>query len=69
MIERKNFLIPTKLGKSVQELIKENKKLAPFVSESFTRELEKYMDDVEVNGENYLHYLRDLYETVFHSSL
>ncbi len=69
VIERKNFLIPTKLGKSVQELIKENKKLAPFVSESFTRELEKYMDDVEVNGENYLHYLRDLYETVFHSSL
>ena len=65
VIEKKGLLIPTKLGRSVQEIIEKNKKLAPFVDESFTRQLERYMDDVEQKGDNYLPYLRHLYETVF----
>lgn len=53
VIDRKGFLIPTKLGIEVLNLIKKNKKISPFVSEEYTKELEKRMDEIELGIHDY----------------
>ena len=64
VIERNGFLIPTKLGKQVYEFLKNKEKIIPFVSEEFTRKLEKLMDEVEEGKQNYLEILSELYRDV-----
>ncbi|GAB6065417.1 reverse gyrase [Aquifex pyrophilus] len=64
VIERNGFLIPTKLGKQVYEFLKSKEKIIPFVSEEFTRRLEKLMDMVEEGKEDYRNILRELYNEV-----
>ncbi len=64
IIERNGFLIPTKLGKQVYEFLKSKEKILPFVSEEFTRQLEKLMDMVEEGKEDYRNILGELYNEV-----
>ena len=47
IVEKKGYLFPTKLGKKVLKLIKEEERFYKFVNENFTRELENIMDHVE----------------------
>ena len=64
VIERNGFLIPTKLGKQVYEFLKSKERVMPFVSEEFTRKLEKLMDEVEEGRENYRKIFEELYREV-----
>jgi Reverse gyrase len=53
VIDKKGYLIPTRLGIEVLSLIKKNKKVSPFVSEDYTKELESKMDEVEAGLRDY----------------
>jgi reverse gyrase len=53
VIDKKGYLIPTRLGIEVLRLIKKNKKVSPFVSEDYTKELESKMDEVEAGLRDY----------------
>ena len=53
VIDKKGYLIPTRLGIEVLRLIKKNKKVSPFVSEDYTKELESKMDKVEAGLMDY----------------
>ena len=64
IIERKGFLIPTKLGKEVYEYLKKREDIVPFVSEEFTRRLEEIMDRIEEGKEDYQGVLKDIYNHV-----
>ncbi len=64
VIDRKGFLIPTKLGKEVYAFLKRQESILPFVSEEFTRELESMMDTVEEGREDYKNILKVLYEDI-----
>ncbi len=64
VIERNGFLIPTKLGKQVYEFLKNREKIMPFVSEEFTRRLEKLMDEVEEGKQDYRKIFEELYKEV-----
>ena len=64
VIDRKGFLIPTKLGKEVYAFIKSQQHILPFVSEEFTRELEAMMDSVEEGKEDYKNILKTLYKDI-----
>ena len=64
VIERNGFLIPTKLGKQVYEFLKSREKIMPFVSEEFTRKLEKLMDEVEEGKQDYKKIFEELYKEV-----
>jgi reverse gyrase len=64
VIDRKGFLIPTKLGKEVYEFLKRQEHILPFVSEDFTRELESMMDTVEEGREDYKNILNRLYKDI-----
>ena len=64
IVERKGFLFPTKLGKQVYEFLTSQEKIMPFVSEEFTRRLEKLMDEVEEGREDYKDILKNLYRDI-----
>ncbi len=64
VIDRKGFLIPTRLGKEVYSFLKKQEHILPFVSEEFTRELEAMMDTVEEGKEDYKNILKRLYEDI-----
>ncbi len=64
IIERKGFLIPTKLGKEIYEYLKKREDIIPFVSEEFTRQLEEVMDKIEEGNEDYQEVLKDIYNHV-----
>ncbi|BAL81683.1 reverse gyrase [Caldisericum exile] len=53
VIDKKGFLIPTKLGAEIVNLIKKNMKISPFVSEGYTKELEQKMDKIEQGSGDY----------------
>jgi reverse gyrase len=61
VIERKNFLFPTKLGKEVYNYLIRLKEAEKFVKEEFTRILEELMDKIEQGQVYYIDVLRDLY--------
>ena len=58
--EKNNFLIPTELGKKVYSYLMQREDIAKFLSENFTRELEKNMDQVEEGKEDYKKVLLNL---------
>jgi len=64
VIERKGFLIPTKLGKQIYQFLREQESIIPFVSEEFTRRLEELMDRIEDGEEDYKNILKTLYEDI-----
>ncbi len=64
VIERKGFLIPTKLGKQVYEFLRKQEDIIPFLSEDFTRKLENIMDRIEEGKENYEDILRQLHRDI-----
>jgi len=61
VIERKNFLFPTKLGKEVYNYLMRLKEAERFVKEEFTRILEELMDKIERGEAHYIEVLKDLY--------
>lgn len=61
VIERKGFLIPTKLGKTVYQFLTSKPDLREFLSEEFTKRLEEIMDKIEEGKENYQEILKSLY--------
>jgi len=61
VIERKNFLFPTKLGKEVYNYLIRLKEAEKFVKEEFTRILEELMDKIEQGQAYYIDVLKDLY--------
>jgi reverse gyrase len=64
VIERKGFLIPTKLGKSAYEYLSKREGIREFVSEEFTKKLEGLMDMVEEGSADYENILKDLYRVI-----
>jgi len=64
VIEKSNYLIPTKLGIEVINIVKANKDIAPFVSESYTRELEGKMDLVELGQLDYNKEILNVFENL-----
>ncbi len=64
VIERKGFLIPTRLGKQIYEFLKQQEKILPFVSEEFTKRLEGLMDSIEEGKEDYKNILKILYKDI-----
>lgn len=64
IIERKGFLIPTKLGKEVYEYLSKREEIKGFLSEEYTRELENLMDMVEQGSANYENILKNLYRSI-----
>jgi len=61
VIEKKGFLIPTKLGKTVYNFLNSKPEIKEFLSEEFTRQLEEIMDKIEEGKEDYEKILRKLY--------
>ena len=60
-IEKENrSLVPTKLGKIVNELMEEN--FVDIVDVKFTADMEKKLDDVAENKENYVQMLNEFYK-------
>jgi reverse gyrase len=64
IIERNGYLFPTKLGRTVLELIKDREDFYKFVNENFTRELEELMDKVENNQEDYFKVINNLFNEI-----
>ncbi|RTZ68583.1 MAG: reverse gyrase, partial [Aquificaceae bacterium] len=64
VIERKNYLFPTKLGKEVYNYLIRLKSAEKFVKEEFTRILEELMDKIERGEVHYIDVLKDLFEEV-----
>ncbi len=64
IIERNGYLFPTKLGRTVLNIIKTREDFYRFVNENFTRELEELMDKVEKNQADYEKILDDLFREV-----
>ncbi len=64
VIQRKGFLIPTKLGKEVYEFLRSRERIASFISEEFTRVLEEYMDLVEEGKKDYREILGSLFRDI-----
>ncbi|MEO0268977.1 MAG: reverse gyrase [candidate division WOR-3 bacterium] len=64
VIEKNNFLYPTELGKKVYKYLSQREKIKDFLSEEFTGELEKIMDEVEEGKENYQNILKELYQKI-----
>lgn len=62
VVERKGYLFPTSLGIRTYMFLK--RKYADFISEEFTRELEKEMDEIEANRKDYMETLKQIYDEV-----
>ncbi len=65
IVEKRGYLFPTSLGKKVLKLIKEEEKFYKFVSETFTKELENIMDNVEESKIEYQKELEKLFKEIF----
>jgi len=61
VIERRGFLILTRLGRTVYSLLKKKEEIIGFVSEGFTRGIEDEMDEVELGNKNWQEILFELY--------
>ncbi|MEM3659706.1 MAG: reverse gyrase [Thermoproteota archaeon] len=64
VIERKQFLIPTSLGKTIYNFLKREENTARFVSEEFTSMLEAEMDRIELGKRNWQELLFKLYREI-----
>lgn len=64
VIEKKGRLIPTKLGKKVYQYLLQYEKVRNFLSENFTKHLEKLMDEVEEGKGDYEYILKQLYTQI-----
>ena len=64
VVDRNGYLISTKLGETVLEVIKQKEEFYRFVNENYTKELEEIMDKVEEGEEDYLTVLEKLFEDV-----
>ncbi|GAB6073027.1 reverse gyrase [Venenivibrio stagnispumantis] len=64
IIERNGFLFPTKLGKTVLDLIKKREDFYKFVNENYTKELEELMDKVEKNEADYMKILQQMFKEI-----
>jgi reverse gyrase len=64
-IDRKGFIIITKLGREVYEKLKNSQKYSKYTREDYTRELEEKMDKVGKGEENYMDVLKKLYFELF----
>jgi reverse gyrase len=64
VVERKSFLIPTSLGKTVYNFLKKHENIVEFVSEGFTRILEEKMDEIEQGKEDWQKLLFELYQKI-----
>ncbi|WP_457639762.1 reverse gyrase [Persephonella sp.] len=62
IVERRGYLFPTRLGRTVMALIKKREDIYRFVNEQFTRELEAIMDRVENGEADYQQELEKLFE-------
>ncbi|WP_456463643.1 reverse gyrase [Persephonella sp.] len=62
IIERRGYLFPTKLGRTVISFIKKREDIYRFVNESYTKELEEIMDRVERGEADYQKELEKLFE-------
>ena len=62
IIERRGYLFPTKLGRTVISLIKKREDIYRFVNENYTKELEEIMDRVERGEADYQKELEKLFE-------
>ncbi len=60
VVERNGFLLPTHLGKRVYAFLNSKEKIRAFVSEEFTRILEKLMDEVEEGKKDHQEILLDI---------
>ena len=60
VVERKNLLFPTPLGKRVYEFLRS--RYSRYTDEGFTRELEELMDMIEEGKADYTEVLRRLYQ-------
>ncbi|MDW8033401.1 MAG: reverse gyrase [Nitrososphaerota archaeon] len=61
VFEKKGFLIPTKLGRTIYSYLKRKEEIAEFVSEDFTRRVEEEMDEVEMGKKDWQKVLFELY--------
>jgi len=64
VFEKKGFLIPTKLGRTVYSYLKKEEEIVGFVSESFTRRIEEEMDEVELGKKDWQDILFELYREI-----
>ena len=62
VVEKNGYLFPTRLGIRTYMFLKS--KYADFISEEFTRELEKEMDEIEANRKDYMETLGQIYKEV-----
>ena len=62
IIERRGYLFPTKLGRTVVSLIKKREDIYRFVNENYTKELEEIMDRVERGEADYQKEIEKLFE-------
>ena len=61
IIERRGYLFPTKLGRTVMALIKKREDIYKFVNENYTKQLEEIMDKVEKGEADYQEELEKLF--------
>lgn len=64
VIEKNGRLIPTKLGKKVYQYLLQHEKMQNFLSENFTKHLEKLMDEVEEGRQDYEKILKQLHAQI-----
>ena len=69
IVERRGYLFPTKLGRTVMSLIKKREDIYRFVNEQFTKELEEIMDRVERGEADYQEELEKLFEELKNKKL
>ncbi|SNZ10518.1 Reverse gyrase [Persephonella hydrogeniphila] len=62
IVDRRGYLFPTKLGRTVMALIKKREDIYRFVNENYTKELEEIMDRVERGETDYQEELEKLFE-------
>lgn len=65
VIEKNGRLIPTKLGKEVYQYLFQHERMRNFLSENFTKYLEKLMDEVEEGKQDYEKILKQLHAQIY----
>ncbi|MEM1557224.1 MAG: reverse gyrase, partial [Thermoproteota archaeon] len=64
VFEKKSFLIPTRLGRTIYSYLKKEEEIVGFVSESFTRRIEEEMDGIELGKKDWQSILFELYKEI-----
>lgn len=64
-IERSGYIIITKLGKEIYNILSSHPKYKIYTTEDYTRELEEKMDKVERREEDYMKILENLFKELF----